>query len=122
MKLIKLSATASGFSSAARRQPGCDAMPCRHQAGMAVDQQHGRTVTTKPHPQPSLAEIDHFVAEAFEHGPDAIVPHSLHAPSSSARIGTNYRGTLVLVGLSRSALPSGDGLSDAGGNRGGGPR
>ena len=98
MKLIKLSATASGFSSAGRRQSGCDAMPCRPRAGMAVDQQHGRTVTTKPHPQPSLAEIDHFVAEALEHGPDAIVPHSLHAPSSSARIGTNCRGTLVLVG------------------------
>src|SRR5215203_6183530 len=61
---------------AGRCQSGRDAMPCRPRPGMTVDQQHRRTVTTKPHPQPALAEIDHFVAEALEHVLDAIVPSS----------------------------------------------
>src|SRR5215217_1611786 len=65
-------------------QPGRDAMPGRARPGMTVDQQHRRTVTTKPHPQPGLAEIDHFVAEALEHVLDAIVLSSSPTPACSS--------------------------------------
>src|SRR5215207_11072520 len=72
---------------AGRCQSGRDAMPCRPRPGMTVDQQHGRTVTTKPHPQPGLAEIDHFVAEALEHVLDAIVLSSSPTPAPRAAVG-----------------------------------
>src|SRR5215212_11875626 len=69
---------------AGRCQSGRDAMPCRSRPGMTVDQKHRRTATTKPHPQPGLTEIDHFVAEALEHVLDAIAraPHRRPACSS----------------------------------------
>ena len=49
-------------------QPGCDPVPGRAGAGMAVDQQDRRTGTAVSHPEPHIAAVDHLVGETIEHG------------------------------------------------------
>jgi hypothetical protein len=51
-----------------RNQSGCDPVPGRRGPGMTMDEKYRRTVSTGPHPQLRLSEIDHLVGESFEHG------------------------------------------------------
>jgi hypothetical protein len=51
-----------------RNQSGCDPVPGRRRPGMTMDKKYRRAVSTGPHPQLRLSEIDHLVGESVEHG------------------------------------------------------